>query len=206
MTEIDWNEHYVRGELPWDSCDPDPHLVEFVQSGVVSPGRALDIGSGTGTNTLWLAAQGFEATGVDISPRAIELAHAKAGGSSGRYAFHVLDILSDPVPGDAFDFVFDRGCFHVFDAAEDRARFAERVAAVLRPGGVWLSVSGSTEGEPRDFGPPRRSARDIVLAVEPELEILQLRDTEFRDLPTPTRAWACLSRRRRVPAQPSSVR
>ena len=40
------------------------------------------------------------------------------------------------------------------------------VARVLAPGGLWLSLSGSTEGAPRDTGPPRRSARDIANAVE----------------------------------------
>jgi hypothetical protein len=60
---------------------------------------------------------------------------------------------------------------------------------------LWLSLIGSTEGPPREFGPPRRSAREIVLAVE-------LRSAEFRG--HDVKAWFCLSRRRTIPAQPST--
>ena len=116
----------------------------------------------------------------------------------------MLDFLKDPLEG-AFDFVFDRGCFHVFDAPDVRARFAALVAGVLMPGGLWLSLIGSTEGAARDTGPPRRSARDIASAVEPVLEIVELRSIHFDlDLEVPPAAWLCLSRMRTVPAQPST--
>src|SRR5690606_14442079 len=116
------------GQTPWDIDEPDPHLVELVRSGLVTPGRTLDVGAGTGTNALWLAAQGFDVVGVDISPRAIERAREKAADAPGRHAFSTLDFLVDELPEGPFDFVFDRGCFHVFDEPADRARFAERVA------------------------------------------------------------------------------
>src|SRR6185503_16850640 len=96
--------------------------------------------------------------------------------------FEVADFLASP-PAGPFAFVFDRGCFHCFDTADERARFAANVARALAPGGVWLSLIGSTEGPPRDFGPPRRSVRDIAAAIEPHLEILSLRSAEFRDGP-----------------------
>ena len=132
------------------------------------------------------------------------MAAVKAGPDAPRVTFAMHDFLEDTLAG-SFDFVFDRGCFHVFDEPEQRARFAQRVADVLRPEGVWLSLVGSTEGPAREHGPPRRSARDIVAALEPFLEIVSLRATEFDvDLPTAARAWVCLARRRTVPAQPST--
>lgn len=199
----DWNEHYLRGELPWDTDEPDPHLTELVRSGVVVGGRALEIGSGTGTNAVWLAGQGLDVVGVDIAERAVEMARAKAG-SAPRVRFVHADFLADDAVQGPFDFAFDRGTFHVFDDAEARARFAARVASLLRPGGLWLSLVGSTEGPARDQGPPRRSAIDIVTAIEPVLEIVSLRTTAFHDVDRAPRAWACLSRRRTIPAQPSS--
>jgi SAM-dependent methyltransferase len=205
MPERDWDERYAHGDTPWDTDEPDPHLVELVQSGVVAPGRTLEVGSGTGTNAVWLAARGFDVVGVDVSARAVDMANARAAGAPGRCAFSVLDFLADDPPSGPFDFVFDRGCFHVFDAPGDRSRFAQRVAAVLRPEGRWLSLIGSSEGPARDHGPPRRSARDVAEAIEPALELLWLRGTEFHaDLPSPARAWLCLARRRTVPAQPST--
>jgi hypothetical protein len=93
----------------------------------------------------------------------------------------------------------------VFDAPDVRARFAALVAGVLAPGGRWLSLIGSTEGAPRETGPPRRSARDIANAVEPSLEIIELRSIQFDvGVDLPPAAWLCLSRVRAMPAQPST--
>lgn len=65
---------------------------------------------------------------------------------------------------------------------------------MLTPSGLWLSMIGSTEGLPREVGPPRRSAREVILAIEPALEIVELRAAEFHV--HGARAWFCLSRRR----------
>jgi SAM-dependent methyltransferase len=177
-------------------------LVEFVTSGSVTPVRTLEIGAGTGTNAIWLAQRGFDVLGVDISPLAVERANTKMNGRALRCRFTRLDILAAPPADGPFQFVFDRGCFHVFDEASERQRFAERVAAALAPGGLWLSLIGSTEGPPREVGPPRRSAREVAAAIEPALEIIELRSAEFRG--HDAKAWFCLSRLRTIPAQPST--
>jgi SAM-dependent methyltransferase len=204
MPDRDWNEHYATGQTPWDSGEPDRSLVETVEAGTIIAGRALDVGCGTGTNAMWLAAHGFAVLGVDVSPLAIDRARAKIGDGTSACRFEALDFLANP-PAGPFDFVFDRGCFHVFDAPEVRERFAALVAGVLAPGGLWLSLIGSTEGAARDTGPPRRSARDIANAIEPVLEIVQLRSIHFDlDLEIPPVAWLCLSRVRAVPAQAST--
>jgi len=198
-----WNERYAGGETPWDSGKRETNLVEAVQAGVIKPGRTLEVGCGTGTNALFLAQQGFDVLGVDLSSLAIEKARAKPANSLCR--FEVLDFLAAMPAGGPFDIVFDRGCFHVFDEAEERTRFAARVAELLAPGGQWLSLIGSTEGGPRDVGPPRRSARDVMAAIEPALELLELRSIHFvvEGLGQP-KAWRCLSRRREIPAVPTS--
>jgi SAM-dependent methyltransferase len=206
MAHPDWNERYGSGEpLPWDAGVPDPMLVELVQSGALPRGgKAIDIGCGTGTNVIWLAQQGFDVLGVDIAPLAVEQARKKAGGAA-RVRFAVHDILAGAPEGGPFQLVFDRGCFHVFDEAAERAKFATRVASILASGGRWLSLIGSTEGAARDSGPPRRSVRDIAAAMEPELELLTLSSAQF-ELDPPVKAWVCITGRREVPAQPSSRR
>jgi hypothetical protein len=90
----------------------------------------------------------------------------------------------------------------VFDEPDERQRFAARVAAVLAPGGLWLSLIGSTEGSPREVGPPRRSAVEVTLAIEPALEVVELRSAEFHG--SNAKAWFCLSRQRTRLAQPST--
>jgi SAM-dependent methyltransferase len=189
--------------LPWDTGTPDPLLVEAVESRAVVPGRTLEIGCGTGTNAMFLAQHGFDVLGIDISEVAVEKARAKA---QGRCRFEAVDFLAAAPAGGPFQFVFDRSCFHVFDDEGERARFAENVAAELAEDGVWLSLIGSTEGAPRDEGPPRRSARDVMNAIEPSLEIVQLRSTEFTVFEEQLKMWFCLSRKRTIPAQPSTRR
>lgn len=202
MPHPSWNDSYASGHLPWDTGQPEPELVEFVGSGEVTPGPALEIGAGTGTNSIWLAERGFDVLGVDVSPLAVERAKAKMDGRALRCRFDALDFLNAPVPGGPFQFAFDRGCFHVFDEAGERERFAAQVAAALAPGGLWLSLIGSTEGPPREVGPPRRSAREVILAIEPALEIVELRSAEFGG--NHGKAWLCLSRQRSMAAQPST--
>src|SRR5262245_11482522 len=119
MAHPSWNESYVSGaRLPWDKGTPDPLLVEMIESRGLAPGRTLEIGCGTGTNAIFLAEHGFDVVGVDISEAAINKARAKA---HGRCRFEVLDFLVASPTGGPFDFVFDRGCFHVFDEERDRA-------------------------------------------------------------------------------------
>jgi len=202
MPQPSWDECYASGELPWDTGQPEPLLVEFVTSGGIIPGRSLEIGAGTGTNAIWLAERGFDVLGVDVSAIAVETASAKTDGRDLCCRFATLDFLAIRVPDGPFHFVFDRGCFHVFDEPGERARFAANVAAALAPGALWLSLIGSTEGPPRQFGPPRRSAQEVTLAIEPALEIVELRSAEFRG--HDAKAWFCLSRRRMIPAQAST--
>ncbi|MCA9683618.1 MAG: class I SAM-dependent methyltransferase [Myxococcales bacterium] len=209
MAHRDWNARYIADELPWDTGRPCPHLVDLLSNErIPKPRRVLDVGCGTGTNALWLAARGCEVVGVDISPRAIERARSKAAATPElTVEFRAVDFLTDDSANDlfagAFDFVFDRGVLHVFDEAAERTRFAARVAAALEPGGHWLSLAGSTEGPARDSGPPRRSLRELAEAIEPSLEIVRLHTVDFdTDLPVP--AWLVISRARELPAQPSS--
>lgn len=202
MPHPSWNESYASGQLPWDTGQAEPLLVEFVASSGVKPSRTLEIGAGTGTNAIWMAERGFDVLGLDVSPLAVERACAKMEGRSLPCRFEALDFLAVPPPGGPFQFVFDRGCFHVFDEPDERQRFAARVATALAPGGLWLSLIGSTEGSPREVGPPRRSAVEVILAIEPALEVVELRSAEFHG--SNAKAWFCLSRQRTIPAQPST--
>jgi SAM-dependent methyltransferase len=143
-----------------------------------------------------LAERGFDVLGIDVAPIAVEQATAKLAGRDFDCRFRTQDFLAGFPMEDSFEFVFDRGCFHVFDEPEERARFAAQVAANLAPGGLWLSLIGSTEGGPREMGPPQLSGREVILAIEPALAIQELRAAEFRG--HGAKAWLCLSRSRAV--------
>src|SRR6516165_10618716 len=108
MPHPSWNESYASGQLPWDTGQPEPLLVEFLTSGAVTPGPALEIGAGTGTNAIWMAEHGFDVLGIDVSPLAVERAQARMESRVLRCNFAVSDFLAEPPSNGAFHFVFDR--------------------------------------------------------------------------------------------------
>jgi SAM-dependent methyltransferase len=196
---VDWDRRYVDNHLPWDSGKPDVHLRRFIEASKIDPCKALEVGCGTGTNAIWLAKHGFEVVGLDISPVAIKRAKIKAGKAKVSCQWLTADFMKDPVPGGPFGLIFDRGCFHVFNEARERAQFARHVAELLEEDGVWLSLIGSTDGPPRDTGLPRRSATEILAAAEPLFEVLDLKSTSFDDEDLAhIRAWELQARRRKA--------
>src|ERR1700742_1438089 len=97
MTEpIEWNDRYRDGNLPWDTGRPSSELQRVVSQNVIEPCRALEIGCGTGTNGVWLAQQGFDVTGVDVAPLAVERAGQRAEAAGVQARFLVADVLQLP--------------------------------------------------------------------------------------------------------------
>jgi SAM-dependent methyltransferase len=195
-SEQEWDTRYETGFTPWDTGRPDPHLVRVVRDRDITPCRTLEVGCGTGTNAIWLTEQGFDVTATDLSNRAVEAARRKV-----EQAGATVTLIHGSFPDDftPYDFVFDRGCLHCLDEHSERVAFAESAAARLSTEGLWLSIIGSTDGPPRDHGPPRRSAQEVVQAVEPHFEILTLEAGEMdANVPTVPRIWIALMRKRTV--------
>lgn len=67
---------YWRRQTPWDTQVTPPEVMEFIAR--TPPGKAVDLGCGTGTNAITLARHGWRVTGVDFVPKAILAARAKA--------------------------------------------------------------------------------------------------------------------------------
>ena len=198
MSDERWDKRYLDGETPWDSGTVCEHLPTALQDFGIGPCKALEIGCGTGTNAVWLAQQGFDVTGVDISGEAIRRAEEKVEKAGASCRFLVASALEMEIEGGPFGLVFDRGCFHTNNTAWDRSAFAASVARHLTDDGYWLSLIGSTDGAPRESGPPRRSVLDIAAAVEPHLEIVELKATRFSPEPGGSpESWRCMMRKRR---------
>jgi SAM-dependent methyltransferase len=192
-----FKQRYRTGETPWDIGRPDPNLVQTVAAVPIKPCKALDIGCGTGDNAIWLFQQGFQVIGVDTSELAIEKAKVKASEANATCALRVGDILKSNVEGAPFGFVFDRGFLHILGSDKQRESFAEKVHGHLEKEGLWLSLLGNADEKRKGPGPPQRTARDIVNAVEPYFEILSLVSGSFgSNHPNPPRAWVCLMRKR----------
>lgn len=138
-------------DIPWNLEKPPNVLVELVESGRISPCRAADLGCGAGNYAVWLATKGFQVTGIDISPNAVELAKALAQKREVSCLFVTADLSADVEDlVNSFDFVYDwEVLHHVFP--ENRNRYVNNVHHMLRPGGRYLSVCFSKDDDP-SFG------------------------------------------------------
>ena len=98
-------------------------------------GRAIDMGCGTGTNVITLAKNGWQVTGIDFAPRAVQIAKQKAKKANVTASIAVGDVTRLNRISGPFDLALDMGCFH---GVEDRAAYLSELKRILAPGGHWL--------------------------------------------------------------------
>ncbi len=76
--EEPFKRRYESGDTPWDLGKPDFNLIQTISTMAIEPCTALDIGCGTGDNSIWLSQKNFQVIGIDISEIAIQKAIEKA--------------------------------------------------------------------------------------------------------------------------------
>jgi SAM-dependent methyltransferase len=196
MTPGDWNQHYVDGQAPWDSGVPSKELIRVLDEAGIKPGRAAELGCGTGTNVIYLASRGFDVTGFDFSAAGLAAARRKAAEEKAKVSFVEADLCRFTLDLPPFDFVFDRGCYHAARRIDQRG-FVRTLARLTRPGSRFLLLTGNAneKGPP---GPPTMKASEICGELESLFEIHLLREFRF-EVPAPPEgflAWSCLMTRR----------
>lgn len=120
---------------------PRPEVVELVESGQLHPSPAIDLGCGTGDNVIYLARHGFSAIGVDISPRAIDQARAKARNASVQARFLVGDVTELAEVGGPFDLVLDYGCLGCIIGTLARERYVRSLLKLTRAGSIYILLN-----------------------------------------------------------------
>jgi len=126
--------YWLPWRPPWDTGISPPELERFVASH--PPGRALDLGCGTGTNVVYLARHGWDAVGVDFVGRAVVKARQRARDAGVACTFLVGDATRLEVAG-PFDLALDMGCLHSIPVG-GRAGYAAGLARAVRSGGTFL--------------------------------------------------------------------
>ncbi len=136
---------YRLGFTPWDGHPLAKGLRNLVEGGVttpLTPGTALDLGCGTGDNSIYLAQHGWQVTAVDFAPKALELARDKAAASKVPVTFVRADItrLSTSGVGEHFALAVDSGCFHGM-SDHDREDYVREISEVTAPDAHLLIVA-----------------------------------------------------------------
>lgn len=147
------------GVPPWEIGRPQDDIVRLQARGGFK-GKVLDIGCGTGENSLFLASKELEVLGIDCVPAAIEKARAKAEERKIECAFEVADALNLGKLKKTFDTVLDSGLFHTLSDA-DREKYAKSLAKAVKNKGTLHILCFSTD-EPPGEGPRRVGERELI--------------------------------------------
>jgi SAM-dependent methyltransferase len=193
---IRWEERYRTGDIPWDTGKPSSELQRVVAEDRITSCRTLELGCGTGVNAVWLAAQGFDVTAVDLSPLAIERARQRAADAGVTVNFLSVDILNPPDLGEPFAFIFDRGCYHAVRRS-DAPGYLRTLQRLTAPGTRGLVLTGNAKQD-HNQGPPVVSEAEIRAELGSVFTIERLREFYFDEVagvPQRFLGWSCLLKR-----------
>lgn len=131
---------YRFGLIVWQRSNPPSELVALVEgSSSLGPGRALDLGCGTGTDTIYLATHGWEVAAVDMVPKALATARRRAvvAGVAPRFVLGDVTRLREIGVGDGYALLLDFGCFHTLPD-DQRTAYITSVSYAAAPGATLL--------------------------------------------------------------------
>lgn len=192
-------ESLYAGQPRWEIGRPQRALLDVADQ---ITGSVLDSGCGTGENALFFASRGQKVTGIDFLAEPITLAKQKAAERGLTATFLVMDALALKELPEVFDNVIDSGLFHVF-GDDDRRRYVEGLASVLKPGGRLFLLCFS-DSEPGDQGPRRVSRKEIEDTFADSWVIESIEPSRYEVRPDPNdasfldggpKAWFVVARR-----------
>ncbi len=180
---LDWESLYKTQKvetMPWYYENFDSDLERELDERKIAPDgdkKFLDLGTGPGTQAIWLARRGFKVTGSDLSEAAIKRAR-NVYASEKNVDFIVDDILNSKFKDNEFDYIFDRGCFHVFPPA-DRKKYIAKIRKILKNNGI-LFLKCFSNKEPMDEGPFKFSHEDIRELFNESFIIDSIKETVYQ--------------------------
>ena len=162
MSAADWDSRYRGTDLVWGAA---PNIWVEREIAGLNPGRALDLACGEGRNSIWLAARGWQVTGVDFSAAALAKAETLARG-------HHPPVTVDWHCADATTFQsstsFDLALLaYVQLPAPERLKAIMSAWNCLAPDGTLLVIAHHSDNVTEGVGGPqdpavRYSERDVI--------------------------------------------
>ena len=156
-----WETAYESGEYKhWEFSYPSLELIALAAADMPKRNaRVLDVGSGGGTDAIFMAQSGFRVTGVDVSAAALKIAEKRAKKAHVEIDWLRGSVLELPLCSESFDFLTDRGLFHLIED-HDRTRYASELFRVLKNRGRALIRGASGESPHDQFNPVTEEAID----------------------------------------------
>lgn len=186
MRKFFFNIAYLQKPV-WDTGISPPELLEFINTH--DPGRALDLGCGTGTNAITLTKSGWEVVGIDFVRRAISLAKKNAEQFDVEVDFRVEDVTHLESVSGKFDLVLDMGCFHSLPPST-RPDYILKINQLLADSGTFLIYLFLKAGS--DVSGNGASEADIHFITE-KLQLVNRKDGSERGM-RPS-AWLTLQKK-----------
>jgi len=187
-----WDRAYRGNGRPgWDSGLVAEDLKQAVEQGHLRPCRVVELGCGSGTNSIYLASKGFEVTAIDVAPTALSIADEKARKAGVHVRWLLADVLNLPDLG-TFDLIFDRGCYHNVRYV-DAAGFVEATRRLCHPGTKCLILSLNRDSAP---GVREKTMRDDFSSL---FDFVWLKESEIRtgvDGSNRRESWSLLLQRK----------
>ncbi len=180
-----WDASYADGPAPWDVGRPQPAVVRVAVAGGFG-GAVLDVGCGTGENTLHIASLGLPVLGVDVAETALAMARASALDRGIDVELETADALALEHLGRSFDTVLDCGLFHTLDS-DERRTYVASLASVTRFGGTLYVLCFGDQGP--DLGPHPVTQEDLrtsfvpstgweIVTIEPDRVLTRYHDED----------------------------
>jgi ubiquinone/menaquinone biosynthesis C-methylase UbiE len=179
IMEGGWDGLYKNiEEIPWVDKDLDFDLENELNIMQLNKGVFLDVGTGTGTQAIQLAQRGFNIIASDISEIIIKKNKIRYENKFPNLEFVVDNILESRFKDNYFDFIFDRGCFHIF-TKEDRSKYYKEVKRILKEKGRLYLKCLSSE-EPVINAGSKFSTVEIRNIFGNDFEIQKIKQTFYR--------------------------